>query len=89
MQPSSNEGETVLVSVESTGMLDDTLSVDGSQEQFKTAEASLYHVLRRRTTANEPLRRVQPTPGQRRFEAWHTEVRSEERVRQKKSARAA
>ena len=44
----------MLVCVESTDKFDSsTLSVDCAQEQFRTNEASLYHVLHR-TTANKP-----------------------------------
>ena len=51
----------MLVSVESTDKLDNsTLAVDCSDEEFRSIEASLYQVLHR-TTANEPLRKVQPT----------------------------
>ena len=56
-----------MVSIESSDKDDDsTLSVDCSQEQFRTVE-SLYKVLRR-TTVNEPLRIVEG------FEAWHAIV---------------
>ena len=46
MQAWSNEGETMLVCVESSDKFDGrTLSVDCSQKQFRTIEASLYQVL--------------------------------------------
>ena len=54
----STEGVTMLVSVESSHTYDDsTFSVDCSQEQFITIEASLYQVPQR-ATANEPRRTV-------------------------------
>ena len=65
----------MLVSVESTDRLDNsTLAVDCSDEEFRSIEASLYQVLHR-TTANEPLRKVQPTKGQKGFDAWHAIVK--------------
>ena len=58
----------MLVRVESYDNFDNsTLSVDSSQEQFRTKEASLYQVLHR-TTANEPLRTLQQTQGQSGFD---------------------
>ena len=73
----------MLVSVESTDKLDSsTIEVDCSDEEFRSIEASLYQVLYR-TTANEPLRIVQQTRGQKGFEAWRAIVRSEEHVGQK------
>ena len=91
MQARSNEGETMLVSVESSDTYDDsTLSVDCSQEHFGTSEASLYQVLHR-TTSNEPLRIVQQTKGQRGFEAWRAIVRryDQRNMSDNKSAHAA
>ena len=63
------------------------LSEDCSQEKFGTIEASLYQVLQG-TTANEPLRTVQQTQGQKGFEAWCAVVaRSREEVRSEEHAR--
>ena len=60
----------MLVSIESSDELDiRTLSMDCTEEEFRTIEASLYQVLHR-TTANEPRRTVQQTKGQKGFEAW-------------------
>ena len=66
-----------------------TLAFDCSNEEFRSIEASLYQVLHR-TTANEPLRKVQQTTGQKGFEAWQAreEIRSEEQVRQKSACAA-
>ena len=56
MQAWTDEGETMLVSVESTHKVDNcTLAIDCSDEEFGSIETSLYQVLRR-TLANEPLR---------------------------------
>ena len=91
MQARSNEGETMLVSVESSDTYDDsTLSVDCSQEHFGINEGSLYQVLHR-TTSNEPLRIVQQTKGQRGFEAWRAILRryDQRNMSDKKSAHAA
>ena len=75
MQAWSDEGETRLVSVESTDKFDNsTLAVDCSDEEFRSIVASLYQVLHR-TAANAPLRKVQQTQGQKGFEAWHAIVR--------------
>ena len=75
MQARSDEVETMLVSVESTDKFDNsTLAVDCSDEEFRSIEASLHHDLLK-TTANEPLRRVHQTKGQKGFEAWHAIVR--------------
>ena len=71
MQAWLDEGETLLVSVESIDKFDNsTLAVDCSDEKLESIEASLYQVLHR-TTANEPLRIVQQTKEQNGFEAWH------------------
>ena len=60
----------MLVSVASSDKYDDsTFSEECSQEQFRTIVASLCQVLHR-TTAIEPLRKVQQTQGKRGFEAW-------------------
>ena len=71
----SNQGEMILTSVESVDMFDSSATaVDCPDAEFRLIEASLYHVLHR-TTANEPLRKVQQTKGQKGFEAWHAIVR--------------
>ena len=44
------------------------IALDCSDEEFRANEASLYQVLHR-TTANEPLRIMQQTRGQKGFEA--------------------
>ena len=60
-KPWSDEGQTLLVSVESTDRFDNSaLAVDCSEEEFKSIEASLYQVLHR-PTANEPLKIAQQT----------------------------
>ena len=75
MQAWSNQGKKMLASVESIGKFDNSaLAFDCSDEAFRSIEASLNQVLHR-TTANEPLRMVQQTRGQRGFEAWHAIVR--------------
>ena len=62
MQARSDEGETMVVSVESTDKFESsTLAVACLDEEFRTIPASLYQVLRR-TTANEPLRIVTQPP---------------------------
>ena len=71
----SDERETMLVSVERADRLgNSTLSVDCSDEEFRSIEASFNQVLRR-TTVNKPLRTAQRTKGQKGFEAWHAIVR--------------
>ena len=71
MQSWSNQGEILLVSVESTDKFDSsTIAFDCSDEQFRSIEALLH-----RTTANEPLRTVQQIKGQKGFEAWPAIVR--------------
>ena len=68
MQAWSNQGEKMLVSVESTDRFDNsTLAFDCSDEEFKPIESSLSQVLHR-TTADKPLRRVQQTKGQKGFQ---------------------
>ena len=75
MQARSNQGEIILTSVERMDKFDNsTIAVDRSDEEFRSIEASLYQVLHR-TTANEPLRIVQQTKGQKGFEACHAIVR--------------
>ena len=65
----------MLVSVESTDKFDNsTLAVDCSDEEFRSIGASLCQVLYRRT-ANEPVRIVQETRGQKGFEEWRAIVR--------------
>ena len=64
-----------LVSVESTDKFDSSaIAFDCSDEELRSIEASLCQVYHR-TTANEPLRRVQQTRGQKGLEAWHATVR--------------
>ena len=61
MQAWSDEGETVLVSVESTDKFDNsTVAVDCSDEEYRSIEASII---------------VQQTNGQKGFGAWHAIVR--------------
>ena len=61
MQAWSNEGETMLVNVESTDKFDiNALAVICRQEEFRTNEASLYQVLHN-TTANEQVQIGQQT----------------------------
>ena len=68
MQARSNEGEVILTSVERVDKFDSsTIAVDCPEAEFRLIEASLYQVLHR-TTANEPLRIVQQTKGQKGFE---------------------
>ena len=92
MQARPDEGETVLVSVESTDKFDNsTLAVDCPDEEFRSIEASLYQVLHRKT-ANEPLGIMQQTQGLKEgFEAWHAIVRKydQRNMSDKKSAYAA
>ena len=81
----------MLVSVESTDKFDSsTIAFDCSDKEIRSIEASLYQVLHR-TTANEPLRTVQQTRGQKGFEAWHVIVRryDQRNMSGKKSACAA
>ena len=55
----------MLARVESIGKLDNSvIAFDCPDEEFRSIEASLYHVLHR-TTGNQPLRRVQQTRGQK------------------------
>ena len=61
------------------------LRFDCSDDEFRSIEASLYPVLHR-TTANEPLRRVQQTERTERIRSMacnSEEIRSVEHVRQK------
>ena len=73
MQAWSDQEEKKLLSVESTDKFD-TIAFDGSDDEFRSIEASLNQVLHR-TTANEPLRIVQQTRGQKGFEAWRVIMR--------------
>ena len=67
MQAWSNQGEKMLVSVESTDKFDSsTIAFDCSDEEFTSIEGSLYHVSHR-TTSNEPLKIVKQTRGQKGF----------------------
>ena len=81
----------MLAIVERTDKLDNNATAfDCSDDEFRSIEASLCQVLHR-TTANEPLRIVQQTRGQRGFEAWHAIVRRYDQriMSDKKSAYAA
>ena len=81
----------MLVIVEGTDKLDNNaMAFDCSDDEFRSIEASLYQVLHR-TTANEPLRIVQQTRGQRGFEARHAIVRryDQRNMSDKNSAYAA
>ena len=75
MQAWSNQGEKILAIVEGTDKLDNNaIAFDCSDDEFRSIEASLYEV-QHRTTANEPLRIVHQTRGQRGLEAWRATVR--------------
>ena len=91
MQAWSNQGEKMLALVEGTDKLDNNATAfDCSDDEFRSIEASLYQVLHR-TTADEPLRIVQQTRGQRGFGAWHAIVRryDQRNMSDKNSADAA
>ena len=65
----------MLFSIESTDKFDsNTIALDCSDEEFRPIEASLCQVMHR-TTANEPLRIVQQTEGQKGFKARSAIVR--------------
>ena len=90
MQAWSDQGEKMLAIVEGTDKLDNNaIAFDCSDDEFRSIEA-LYQVLLR-TTANEPLRIVQQTRGQRGFEAWPAIVRryDQRNMSDKNSAYAA
>ena len=75
MQAKSNQGEKMLVRVESVDKFDNSvIAFDCPDEEFRSIESALYQVLHR-TTSNEPLRIVQQTKGQKGLEAWHAIVR--------------
>ena len=75
MQAWSDEGERILLGVESVDKVErSTLAVDCTEADFRTFETVLYQVLHR-TTTNEPLNMVQQVQGQKGFEAWHLIVR--------------
>ena len=75
MDGSIDQGERLLVRVESVDKVDQsTLAVDCTEAEFRTLETALYQVLHR-TTTNEPLRMFQQVQGQRGFEGWHLIVR--------------
>ena len=81
MQPRSNQGGNMLVSVESTNKFDScTISFDRSDEEFWSIEASLYQVLDRttakRTTESSPADKT--TEGVRSVVRDRKEIRSEE-----------
>ena len=91
MQAWSDQGEKMFAIVEGTDKLDNNATAfDCSDDEFRSIEASLCQVLHR-TTANEPLRIVQQTRGQRGFEAWHAIVRryDQRKMPDKNSAYAA
>ena len=61
MQAWSDQGEQLLVIVESVDKLDhNVIAFDCSDDEFRSIKASLCQVLHR-TTSNEPLRIVQQT----------------------------
>ena len=63
MQAWSNQGEKMLVRVESVDKFDNSvIAIDCPDEEFRSIEASLYQVLHR-TTSNEPWRIVQQDCG--------------------------
>ena len=65
----------MLASVESIDKFDNSaIALNCSDEEFRSIKAPLYQVLHR-TTANEPVRIVQQTKGQKGSEAWHSIVR--------------
>ena len=75
MQAWSDQGQRILVTVESVDKVDrSTLAVDCTEADFRTFETALYQVLHR-TTTNEPLGMVQRVQVQRGLEAWHMIVR--------------
>ena len=75
MQAWSNQGERILVRVESVDNVErSVLAVDCTEADFRTFETALYQVLHR-TTTNESLKMVQQVQGQKGFEAWHLIVR--------------
>ena len=66
----------MLAIVEGVDKLDhNAIAFDCSDDEFRSIEVSIYQVLRR-TTSKEPLRIVQQTRRQRRFEARHAIVPS-------------
>ena len=87
----SDQGEQMLARVESIDKFDNNvIAFDCPAEDFRSVEASLYHVLHR-TTSNEPLRIVQEMRRQKEFEAWHATVRKydQRKMSDKNSAYAA
>ena len=75
MQAWSDQGERILVGVESVDKVErSTLAVDCTEADFRTFGTALYQVLHR-TSTNEPQRVVQQVQGQTGFEAWHLIVR--------------
>ena len=81
----------MLARVESIDKFDNSkIAFDCPDEEFGSSEASPYQVLHR-TTANETLRKVQQTRGQKGFEAWHAVVRryDQRNMSDKNSAYAA
>ena len=91
IQAWSNDGEKMLTSVVRLDKFgDSTIAVECPDKGFRSIEESLYQVLHR-TTANEPLRTMQQTNGQKGFEAWHAIVRryDQRNMSDKNSAYAA
>ena len=63
MQAWSDQGERILVRVESVDKVErSTLTVNCTEADFSTFEAALYQILHR-TTTHEPLRMVQHVQG--------------------------
>ena len=76
MQAWSNQGEKMLVSVESTDKFDSsTIAFDFFRRRIHINRGITVPSILHRTTTNEPLNIVQRTRGQRGFEAWHAIVR--------------
>ena len=88
MQVWSDQGERIIVRVESVDIVDrSTLAVGCTEAVFRTFESALYQVLHR-TTTSEPRRMVQHVQGQRGFEAWRLIVRRyDQRTRQTEARR--
>ena len=91
VQAWSNQGEMILASAERVDKYDSSAIAEYCPEaEDCLTEASLYQVLHR-TAANEPLRIVQETQGQKGFEAWRAIVRTydQRNMSDKNSAYAA
>ena len=76
MQAWSDQGERILVRVESVDNVDRSTRAawTAREADFRTFKTALYKILRR-TTTNKPLRMVGQVQGQRGFEAWHMIVK--------------